>query len=66
MFWECIYIHVYVQAFWVQLKDCINENGKEINIIFKTTTFGILEQYTNENGLNNFIILQAKCFFFII
>ena len=31
MFWECMY----VQAFWMQLKDCLNANGIEINITFK-------------------------------
>ena len=61
VFWECMY----VQTFWMQLKDCLNANGIEINITFKTTTFGILERYANENRLNNFMILQAKYFIFI-
>ena len=61
MFWACMY----VQAFWMQLKDYLNANGIEINITFKTTTFGILERYANENRLNNFIILQAKYLIFI-
>ena len=61
MLWECMY----VQAFWMQLKDCLNENGIEIDITFKTTTFGILELYANENRFNNFMILQAKYFIFI-
>ena len=47
MFWECLY----VQAFWMQLKNYLNENGIEINITFRTTTFGIIERYTNENRL---------------
>ena len=31
MFWECMY----VQTFWMQLKNCLNENGFEINITLK-------------------------------
>ena len=54
-----------MQAFWMQLKDCLNENGIEINFTFKTTTFGILELYANENRLNNCMILQPKYFIFI-
>ena len=47
MFWEC----VYVQTFWMKLKDCLNENQITINITFKTTTFGIQATFTNENKL---------------
>ena len=54
-----------MQVFWMQLKDCLNENGIEIDITFKTTTFGILELHANENRFNYFMILQAKYFIFI-
>ena len=35
MFWECIC----AQTFWMQLKHYMNENGLEITITFKTSTF---------------------------
>ena len=54
-----------MQAFRMQLKDCLNANGVEINITFKKKNFEILERYANENRLNNFMILQAKYFIFI-
>ena len=44
MFLECMY----VQTFWMKLKDCLNENKIAVNITFKTTTFGIQETFTNE------------------
>ena len=61
MFWECMY----VQTFWMKLKDCLNENQITVNITFKTTTFGIQESFTNENKLKNVMILLAKYFIFI-
>ena len=61
MFWECMY----VQTFWMKLKDCLNENQITVNITFKTTTFGIQERFTNENKLKNVMILLAKYFIFI-
>ena len=60
MFWECMY----VQTFWMQLKNYLNENGFEINITLKTSTFGIQDQQTNENKLKNVMILLAKYFIF--
>ena len=60
MFWECMY----VQTFWMKLKDCLNENQITVNITFKTTTFGIQESFTNENKLKNVMILLAKYFIF--
>ena len=58
MFWECIF----VQTFWMQLKHYMNENGLEINITFKTSTFGVQEQRSNDNKLINSVILFAKYF----
>ena len=60
MFWECMY----VQTFWMQLKNYLNENGFEIDITLKTSTFGIQDQQTNENKLKNVMILLAKYFIF--
>ena len=57
-FWECMY----VQTFWIQLKNYLNENGFEINITLKTSTFGIQDQKTNHTKFKNFMILLAKYF----
>ena len=40
-----------MRTFWMQLKNYLNENGFEINITLKTSTFGIQDQQTNENKL---------------
>ena len=60
MFWECIC----VQTFWMQLKHYMNENGLEINITFKTSTFGVQEQRSSDSKLINSVILFAKYFIF--
>ena len=53
-----------MQTFWMQLKHYMNENGLEINITFKTSTFGVQEQHSSDSKLINSVILFAKYFIF--
>ena len=41
LFWECRH----VQSFWMKLKDYLNENNIDIEVIVKTITFGIQEWF---------------------